>query len=72
MVFQFGKKNVILEGHTDADLGGFIDSKKSTACYVFTVGGTAVCWMSRIQKSVALSTIVEEYIAISEAAKKLT
>ncbi|GKC10323.1 hypothetical protein Tco_1007105 [Tanacetum coccineum] len=35
------------------------------------VGGTKVSWMSRFQKSVAMSTIKAEYMAIVEAGKEL-
>nr|GEV96487.1 retrovirus-related Pol polyprotein from transposon TNT 1-94 [Tanacetum cinerariifolium] len=44
---------------------------KSTTGYVFTVGGTIVSWMSRIQKCVAMSTTEAEYMAIAEAGKEL-
>ncbi|WOG90447.1 hypothetical protein DCAR_0209691 [Daucus carota subsp. sativus] len=65
------KKDVILEGFSDADLGGCLDTRKSTTGYIFTLGGTAVSWMSRLQKSVALSTTEAEYMAISEASKEM-
>ena len=67
----FRRKKVVLEGFADADLGGCADSGKSTTGYVFTIGGTAISWMSRLQKSVALSTTEAEYMAIAEAAKEL-
>lgn len=67
----FSKKDVILEGFSDADLGGCLDTRKSTTGYIFTLGGTAVSWMSRLQKSVALSTTEAEYMAISEASKEM-
>ena len=67
----FRKKDVILEGFSDADLGGCLDTRKSTTGYIFTLGGTAVSWMSRLQKSVALSTTEAEYMAISEASKEM-
>ncbi|GKC72575.1 retrovirus-related pol polyprotein from transposon TNT 1-94, partial [Tanacetum coccineum] len=54
-----------------ADYGGCLDSGKSTTGYVLTVGGTAVSWMSRIQKCVDMSTIEVEYMAIAEAGKEL-
>ena len=44
------------QGSYDADLGGDLDGRKSTIVYVFTRGGTAVSWMSQLQKSVFLST----------------
>ena len=67
----FSKKKVSLEGFSDADLGGCDDSGKSTTGYVFTIGGTAISWMSRLQKSVALSTTEAEYMALAEATKEL-
>ncbi|KAL8092162.1 hypothetical protein AgCh_034456 [Apium graveolens] len=67
----FSKKDVILEGFSDADLGGCLDTRKSTTGYIFTLGGTAVSWMSRLQKSVALSTTEAEYMDISEASKEM-
>lgn len=67
----FRRKDVILEGFADADLGGCEDTRKSTTGYTFTLGGTAVSWMSRLQKSVALSTTEAEYMAISEASKEM-
>ncbi|XP_070023411.1 secreted RxLR effector protein 161-like [Nicotiana sylvestris] len=48
------------EGFAGANLGGDLDSQKSTTGYVFTLGGTVVSWMTRLQKSVAPSTIEAE------------
>ncbi|GJU52716.1 retrovirus-related pol polyprotein from transposon TNT 1-94 [Tanacetum coccineum] len=67
----FSRKEVILEGFSDSDYGGFLDSGKSTTGYVFTVGGITVSWMSRIRKCVAMSTTEAEYMAIAEAGKEL-
>ncbi|GJW93969.1 hypothetical protein Tco_0173641 [Tanacetum coccineum] len=67
----FSRKEVVLEGFSDSDYGGCLDSGKSTTGYVFTVGGTTVSWMSRIQKCVAMSTTEAEYMAIAEAGKEL-
>ncbi|XP_076930795.1 uncharacterized protein LOC143595730 [Bidens hawaiensis] len=67
----FKGKDTFLRGYSDADLGGCKKTFKSTTGYVFTVGGTAVCWMSRLQKSVALSTTEAEYMAAAEASKEL-
>ncbi|KAI3667008.1 hypothetical protein L6452_42050 [Arctium lappa] len=67
----FKGKDSVLSGYTDAYLSGCKETFKSTTGYVFTVGGTIVSWMSRLQKSVALSTTEAEYMTIAEARKEL-
>ena len=59
----FGGPNSTLKGYVDSDLAGDIDSRRSTTGYVFTVGGTAVSWISILQNVVALSTTEAEYVA---------
>uniref|UniRef100_A0A3Q7H7E6 Reverse transcriptase Ty1/copia-type domain-containing protein n=1 Tax=Solanum lycopersicum TaxID=4081 RepID=A0A3Q7H7E6_SOLLC len=44
------ERKVTLQGFVDADLGGDVNSSKSTSGYIYTIGGTAVSWMSRLQK----------------------
>ena len=45
-----------LQGYVDADFASDIDNKKSTTRFVFTLGGTAISWVSNLQKIVTLST----------------
>jgi hypothetical protein len=71
MTLCFKKDSVGLEGFVDADLGGYVDSRKSTSGYAFTWGGTTLSWMSRLQKCVALSTTEAEYVTISQAEKEM-
>ena len=72
MSLCFGKGEPILDGFTDSDMSGDIDSRKSTSGYLITFAGGAVAWQSRLQKCVALSTIEAEFIAITEACKELS
>uniref|UniRef100_A0A3Q7EB23 Reverse transcriptase Ty1/copia-type domain-containing protein n=1 Tax=Solanum lycopersicum TaxID=4081 RepID=A0A3Q7EB23_SOLLC len=58
----FGKGKVTLQGFVDADLGGDVDSSKSTSGYIYTIGGIAVSWMSRLQKCVSLSSTKAELV----------
>jgi hypothetical protein len=51
------------KGYVDSDMAGDKDSRRSTTGYVFTIGGTIVSWISKLQKVVALSTIEAEYVA---------
>ncbi|CAA0838989.1 cysteine-rich RLK (RECEPTOR-like protein kinase) 8 [Striga hermonthica] len=48
-----------------------LDKRRSTTGYVFTYGGTAVSWISKLQKIVTLSTTEAEYVAVTEATKEL-
>jgi len=71
MSLCFRKGNLTLQGFSYVDLGGDFDTKKSTTGYIFTLGGIAVSWKSKLQNRVALSTTKAEYITISEAAKEM-
>eukprot|EP00253_Pinus_taeda_P008847 PITA_08847 len=58
-------------GIVDADMAGDRDNRRSTTGYVFTVGGTVVSWISKIESVVALSTTEAEYVAATEASKEM-
>ena len=53
-----------------SNFAGDLDKRRSTSVYVFTLAGGAISWMSKLQKTVALSTIEAEYIAASHACKE--
>ena len=67
----FGGSDTILQGYVDADMAGDKDSRRNTIGYVFTVGGTIVSWISKLQHVVALSTMEAEYVATTEASKEM-
>ena len=67
----FGGSNISLQGYVDADMAGDRDNRRSTTGYVFTVGGTAVSWVSKIQSVVALLTTEAEYVAATKASKEM-
>ncbi|GAA0156234.1 hypothetical protein LIER_38241 [Lithospermum erythrorhizon] len=71
MCVCYGKREAILEGFTDSDMAGDVDTKKSTSGYLFTFVGGAISWKSKLQRCVALSTTEAEYIAITEGCKEL-
>ena len=70
MCLCFGDGKPTLDGFTDFDMAGDIDSRKSTSGYLMTFAGGAVAWQSKLQKCVALSTTEAEFIAITEACKE--
>lgn len=56
-----------LHGYFDVDwAGSVVDLKSTFGCY-FPLVSTSISWMSRKQKSIALSTTKVEYIAASMA-----
>lgn len=60
-----------LSGYADADYANDADTRRLTTGYTITVGGSTVCWQSRRQRSVALSTTEAEYMAMGDCAKHL-
>ena len=54
----------------DTDWAGDINQQLTTG-FVFTIGGTAVSWLSKQQPIVALSTCEAEYIALSAAVQEM-
>ncbi|GAA5974474.1 hypothetical protein JCM11641_003239 [Rhodosporidiobolus odoratus] len=65
----------LLSGWSDSDHAGDRDTRRSVSGYVYGIGwdslwATAVAWMSRRQKSVAISSTEAEYVALSEAARE--
>ena len=60
-----------LVGYSDADFAGDEDDRHSTTGNVFLLAGSAVSWLSRKQRIVALSTAEAEYVALSSATQEI-
>ncbi len=58
-------------GFVDADYGGCRDTARSTSGYVFTMAGGPICWSSKRQATVALSTVEAEYVSLTRAAQQM-
>ena len=67
----FGGLDTFLQGYVDSNMAGDKDNRRSTTGYVFTIGGTIVSWISKLEKVVALSTTEVEYVAFIEASKEI-
>jgi hypothetical protein len=59
-----------LQGYADADCARSAVDRKSTSGCCFTLGSAMVSWCSRKQSFVELSTVEEEYIALSIAVRE--
>jgi Reverse transcriptase (RNA-dependent DNA polymerase) len=60
-----------LIGYADADYGSNLIDRKSTTGYIFVFNGGPISWSSRKQPTVAMSTMEAEYMALSDAIRKL-
>ena len=56
--------------YVDASYAGDEDTRRSTTGYVFKICGGPVSWRSRMQTSVALSSMESEYMEVSAAAQE--
>ena len=69
-------KSIKLVGVSNTDQGGDIDSRKSTIGNIFLLENInnkksiAISWISKLQKTVALSSAEAEYISLKEATKE--
>ncbi|KAM1072945.1 hypothetical protein ACFX2B_017883 [Malus domestica] len=61
-----------LRGYTDSDYAGDLDDRKSTSGYLFMLGSGVVCWSSKKQPVVTLSTTETEFIATASSACQAT
>lgn len=59
----------ILEGYADANWAGS-EGRRSQSGYLFQLYGGTICWSSKIQPSVSLSSAEAEYVALSESAQE--
>ena len=71
LTFTIGTQSQ-LEGFSDSDWAGHKDDSKSTSGYLFTFSVGSICWKSRKQNLIALSSTEAEYISLTETAKEAT
>ncbi|KAL9295969.1 putative RNA-directed DNA polymerase [Arabidopsis thaliana] len=64
-IFYRRRKNRSLKlmAFTDSDYAGDLNDRRSTSGFVFLMASGAICWASKKQPVVALSTTEAEYIA---------
>ena len=72
ITFQRGTLySISLEVFADADYASKATDRRSVSRGVIMCGGASVCWFSRTQKYVTLSTSEAEYVALGDAVKEL-
>jgi hypothetical protein len=66
----FGGSKLKLRGYCDANYAGDINTRRSTSGYVFMIEEGAVSWASKLQPTVAFSTVEAEYMSAAFATKE--
>jgi hypothetical protein len=66
---RYRPENPNLIGYSDADYGGDKSNRKLTTANVFLLGGKAIFWLNRKQRSISTLITEAEYIAMSTCAK---
>ena len=61
----------VITGYCDADWAAYdLDSRKSHTGYVFMLSGGPIAWKSKLQTSLALSSMESEYYAMGDSSKE--
>ena len=60
-----------LKCYSDSDYAGDPDTRRSVSGYILYVKGVPICWRSKAQRSITLSSSEAEWIALSEATKEI-
>ena len=68
---KFYGNDLNLFGFSDADWAGDLDSRRSTTGYVVYAAGGPIAWQSKLQTTVAVSTMEAEYMAAFGAIQEL-
>lgn len=64
------EENSIFTRFVDSDWAGSLEDRKSTTGYFYQVYGMTVCWSTRKQSTVVISSTKAEYIALAESARE--
>ena len=65
------EQGLSLVGYTDSDFAGCIGSRKSTTGWLFRLAGSPVCWKSKKQSVITLSSTEAEYRALTSATQEV-
>lgn len=67
LIYTKGKVVSPLRRFVDADFANDINERKSTSEYLFQIYGSTVCWSTRKQSTIAVSSTEAEYLALTSA-----
>jgi hypothetical protein len=59
-----------LHGYSNSSYAEDLDTRHSVSGHMFLLGGAAISWSSKLQRTVSLSLTEAEYVEVSEAARQ--
>jgi hypothetical protein len=65
------KPTSLIEGFCDLDWAGCVDTWRSMSGFVWIMNGGTVCWRSKLQTIVVLSSTEAEYIGVTPAVQEI-
>lgn len=68
---RFTKSDTGVVAYSDADWASEVDGRRSCSGFIIKLAGASICWMSKRQPIVAMSSTEAEYIALSSVASEL-
>ena len=68
---EFSGKTLDLHGFSDADWGSDIITRRSTTGYIIFAAGGPISWQSKLQTTVAVSSMESEYMALFAGIQEL-
>jgi len=68
---EYGNKDEGFLAYTDADWGSETTTRRSTSGFLVKLGGAAVSWTSKAQKTVVLLSTEAEYMSLSDTSRQL-
>lgn len=64
-------QNISISAYSDADWAGDIDQRRSRTGYIVFMNQSPIMWCSKLQSTVALSSMNSEYIALSSTSQEV-
>ena len=71
LLYSRNDRNAHLEGYADSDFANDPDKSRSVSAYVIMMANGPVAWKSKLQSSVATSSVHDEYVALYEAVREV-
>lgn len=70
-IFLSNNKNCIITAYSDSDWAACPDTRRSVSGYIVLMGDNIICWKSKKQTTISLSSAEAEYRAVRNVVGEL-